>query len=126
MTAYVVDHCDDLNRTDHGNREVELLEKLTKRTRERSVASTNQSVKEAFEENDEHKSFSTCQNDSCKDIIQINPQIVKNRLVDGEVNDDARKSMQENQQSPKLVTSILLGLVLIVILYSLFFFFKFP
>ncbi|KAB2018565.1 hypothetical protein ES319_D08G237600v1 [Gossypium barbadense] len=99
------DHCGDLNRTDCRNREVELLEKLTERTHERSVvASTNQSVKEAFEKNDEHKSFSTCQKDSCKDMSSTKdvPQIVKNRLVHGEVNDDAGKAMQENLRSPKV------------------------
>ncbi|KAL1088226.1 hypothetical protein V6Z11_D08G236400 [Gossypium hirsutum] len=117
------DHCGDLNRTDCRNREVELLEKLTERTHERSVvASTNQSVKEAFEKNDEHKSFSTCQKDSCKDMSSTKdvPQIVKNRLVHGEVNDDAGKAMQENLRSPKLVTSILLGLVLDPVLAFLF------
>ncbi|TYH07445.1 hypothetical protein ES288_A08G234300v1 [Gossypium darwinii] len=99
--VYRADHCGDLNRTDCGNREVELLEKLTERTSERSVvASTNQSVKGAFE----HKSFSTCQKDSCKDMSSTKdvPQIVKNLLVDGEVNDDAGKAMQENLRSPKV------------------------
>ncbi|XWS74310.1 hypothetical protein CRYUN_Cryun02cG0203900 [Craigia yunnanensis] len=109
------DHCDDLDGTDSGRREGDLLEELAERTRERAVVtSTSQSAKEALEKNNKHKLFPTSQKDSCKDMSSNGNglQVSMNGLVAREMNDNAEKAALENLQSPQLLNSILHGGVL--------------
>ncbi|XP_022728687.1 uncharacterized protein LOC111284231, partial [Durio zibethinus] len=115
FSACVVDHCDDLNVTDNGRREADLVEELAERTREKTVVtSTSQSVKEALEKNNEYKLFPTGQKDSCKGMSSNGDglQVSNNGLVTGEMNDNAEKDAQENLQSPLLLNSIIHGGVL--------------
>ncbi|XP_039052332.1 helicase protein MOM1-like [Hibiscus syriacus] len=109
------DSCNDLNGTDSERREEDVLEEFTKRTRERTMAtSTSQLAEEELKRNDEHKLFPTNQKNSCKNMSSNggDPQMSQNVLVAGEKNDDAETTTLKDLQSPQLVNSIVPGGVL--------------
>ncbi|XP_039008891.1 uncharacterized protein LOC120137119 [Hibiscus syriacus] len=108
------DSCNDLNGT-ASRREEDVLEEFTKRTHERTMAtSTSQFAEEKLKRNDGHKLFPTSQKNSCKNMSSNggDPQMFQNVLGAGETNDDAETTAFINLQSPQLVNSIVPGGVL--------------
>ncbi|GMI92128.1 hypothetical protein HRI_002882200 [Hibiscus trionum] len=106
------DRCNDLNGTNSGRKEENLLKEFTERTHERTtVTSTSQFAKEELKRNNEHKLFPTSQKNSCRDISSNggDPQLTKNGLVAGETNDAAETATLKNLQSPQMVNPIVPG-----------------
>ncbi|KAL1168905.1 hypothetical protein V6Z11_A05G111500 [Gossypium hirsutum] len=109
------DRNEDLNGTNSGRREEDILEEFIERSHERTeVTSTSQPAEEALKGKNEHNLFLTSEKDSCKDISSNGGdlQIPKNGLITEEMNDNAEKAAQDNLQSPHFAKSIMPGGVL--------------
>ncbi|KAK5830737.1 helicase protein MOM1-like isoform X1 [Gossypium arboreum] len=109
------DRNEDLNGTNSGRREEDVLEEFIERSHERTeVTSTSQPAEEALKGKNEHNLFLTSEKDSCKDISSNGGdlQIPKNGLITEEMNDNAEKAAQDNLQSPHFAKSIMPGGVL--------------